>query len=181
MTETSGPHQIICREMTADDLATVYEITRKCALSASQQAEGPPRAFDAWQDAFLRFIRSEKDTVVVAESDQSIVGYVAMLVPQTGIYAHNATGIIEVDPAHQNTRIGIAMVKAMRPYAEAKGIERIEARVRSDNTRAISFYASFGFQRAGLRTRAIKLHDGSYVDEVIMELFADEALDRKRI
>ena len=69
--------------------------------------------------------------------------------------------------------MGSALIRALIDWARAPGIvTRIELRVYARNARAIHVYEKLGFEREGLRRRAI-FQDGEYQDDLLMALLLE--------
>lgn len=62
--------------------------------------------------------------------------------------------------------MGVALVRASEI-----GIERLQLSMRGDNVRAKALYDSLGFEVESVKTRFVKLPDGTYVDDLTMVRF----------
>jgi GNAT superfamily N-acetyltransferase len=125
------------------------------ALYEHQLAHGmrialPEGAFQAW----LRAIRPSLGRfalVVIAESNQGLVGFVAgrirMLPPQFGLDQVGFVGEVFVsDPWRSKGLGGRMLAKALEWYRE-NGVTRVELQVVSGNPDALRFYERLGWSQ----------------------------------
>lgn len=75
-------------------------------------------------------------------------------------------GVIAVAPDKQGTRVGLALLDAMREQAENRGLPQLEADVETDNDHAMHIYLKYGWvitgkRRSGVLRRLLKF-DGYY-------------------
>jgi ribosomal protein S18 acetylase RimI-like enzyme len=73
-----------------------------------------------------------------------------------------------IKPAYRGSGVSNVMMQRLIGFAEQSGFESIILTVVSDNAPAQRFYARWGFTAYGLDRLAVKLADGSYVDETLM-------------
>ena len=64
--------------------------------------------------------------------------------------------------------ISTAMLETLLEKAKEAGYEQMELEVVARNERAVALYERMGFEKFGIRPRAVKQKDGSYDDYVIM-------------
>ena len=69
-----------------------------------------------------------------------------------------------------NEGIGTELLKELIDYARKYGYEKLELGVFAINERAIHTYKKVGFKECGRIKNAFKLLDGSYSDEILMEM-----------
>lgn len=65
--------------------------------------------------------------------------------------------------------IGRILLTVLLDEAKAAGFEQVELEVASTNERAVELYETCGFEKYGVRRKGIRLRDGSYFDEVLMQ------------
>jgi RimJ/RimL family protein N-acetyltransferase len=76
---------------------------------------------------------------------------------------------IGVQSAFRSVGVGEALLRTLLAWAEAEPeLERIELSVFAHNTRAMNLYTKCGFVEEARLSRAYKLLDGSYYDDVMM-------------
>ncbi|GAA2751519.1 ribosomal protein S18-alanine N-acetyltransferase [Amnibacterium kyonggiense] len=138
-------------------------------LDAVMDIERASFPTDAWSVDAMRETFATGDAFV-AESDDGIVGYAAVLAPQGSGDADVLT--IAVTAAHRGKGIGAALLEHMLETASMRGAHRVFLEVRADNPVAQRLYASRGFAVVGRRPRYYQ-PDG--VDAIVMRLDLGEA------
>jgi ribosomal protein S18 acetylase RimI-like enzyme len=107
--------------------------------------------------------------VLVAEDDDTVVGYVALhqSIPLPS-HAHvlEVNGLA-VDPSRQGCGIGRRLVEAAKAEAARRGVRKLTLRVLAPNTEARRLYERCGFRREGVLEGEFVL-DGHLVDDVLM-------------
>ena len=125
----------------------------------------PPPAAEAM---FFRPHVEPADTLV-ADVEGCVVGY-ALIGTPTPLPASARVQMIRglaVDPAHQGTGIGRALVEAAIAEATARGAVKLSLRVLSTNAGARRLYASAGFESEGVLADEFFL-DGRAVDDHLL-------------
>ena len=64
--------------------------------------------------------------------------------------------------------IGRAMIEYLTDLAREAGYEQIDLEVVAENEQAIALYSKCGFTQTGRRSRALRMDDGTYHDEILM-------------
>jgi RimJ/RimL family protein N-acetyltransferase len=108
-------------------------------------------------------------TVLVAEANSRLVGFVALLGGPYRRNRHNAYLVLGVLEEFGGRGVGTALLARGMKWAEKAGITRLELTVMAHNERAIRLYERMGFEREGIRRRALRV-DGEWVDELFMAL-----------
>ncbi|AIY40465.1 Acetyltransferase [Collimonas arenae] len=127
--------------------------------------------------AFAERIRllDEIGCYLVAEKDGVIVGH-AVLEPvgSRKALAHVFTlASMVVHPGSQGQGVGTALMQELMRWAQQRPhVERIELRVREQNTVARQLYEKFGFVLEGRFDKRVKLADGSYLVDLMMAWLA---------
>ena len=113
--------------------------------------------------------RLKTDFVVGAFAENKLVG-IGGLSRQVGSkLSHRALlwGMY-VKADHRGSGVSDMLMQALIDFAERSGLESVILTVVSDNVPANRFYGRWGFTAYGLDRAAVKLPDGSYVDEALM-------------
>lgn len=111
--------------------------------------------------------QSGKALLIVAESNNEIVGFLSA---QRGIprrISHSAYIVIGIRSAYQRQGIGSRMFEALECWASENKLTRLELTVMCHNTRAIHLYDKNGFKIEGTKKNSM-IVDGEYVDEYYM-------------
>ncbi len=117
------------------------------------------------------FERATKDGMLylTARIDGKFVGG-ASIHPQTDKHSHIASYGIFISKDHRNLGLGTLLTKEFVEIAKEHGLEILQLSVYAANERAFNVYKKSGFEQAGRLTKGIKFHDGTYADEILMEL-----------
>jgi RimJ/RimL family protein N-acetyltransferase len=106
-------------------------------------------------------------TILVAETENQIAGYLSL---ERGTFrrihhtVYLVTGILQ---KYWKKGIGSALLEKAIYWCRENRIQRIELTVLTPNTSAIALYKKFGFEKEGVRKRAI-LFEGKLMDEYYM-------------
>lgn len=65
--------------------------------------------------------------------------------------------------------IGRALLRILLEEAKQAGFEQVEMEAALTNERAVKLYESCGLKQYGIRRKGIRLRDGSYLDEVLLQ------------
>jgi ribosomal-protein-alanine N-acetyltransferase len=95
----------------------------------------------------LRFMRSPRYNVIVAEGEGALAGFAVMGYGPTEAYL----ALLAVDSAQRRRGIGRRMLDWLLKTADVAGIEAISVELREDNAVAHRLYGSLGFVASGLR------------------------------
>jgi len=112
-------------------------------------------------------LASTNSTIIVAESNGRIVGYVEAEGGRYRRIRHTAHVVIGVLRSHQGRGIGRALLAALRSWAVDHGVSRLELTVRADNEPARRLYERAGFVVEGMRRESLRA-DGEMIDELAM-------------
>lgn len=116
-----------------------------------------------------RFSKSKRDIMLVALDGDIIVGNAIIETERAKRYAHRATLSITVLREYWGRGIGSRLMEMLLSIAPRNEVSVVSLEVRSDNSRAISLYRKFGFERIGTYKRYFKI-DGKYYDADLMQL-----------
>jgi RimJ/RimL family protein N-acetyltransferase len=164
-----------------DDLVTVRSICERdaepfLALSTRLDEEtdfrlleaGERRTTVAEQRETIQHVRAtENQTILVAEADGQLVGYIAGIGGEHGRNRHSVYVVVAVLQAFSGRGIGTRLFQALETWAVEHAIHRLELTVMMHNERAIGLYEKLGFRREG-RKRDALLVGGEYADEYLM-------------
>ncbi len=117
------------------------------------------------------FERAMEDGMMylVARVDGRVVGGASMH-PQTDKHVHLASYGIFIHRDYRNAGLGTVLTKELIKTARKQGLEILELSVYASNERAKHVYEKCGFKEFGKLTRGIKFPDGTYTDEIFMQL-----------
>lgn len=112
-------------------------------------------------------VATRNSTILVAESDHELVGYVEA---EGGPYRrtrHSAHVVSGVRQAYQDGGVGRALLGALEVWARAHRVRRLELTVRVDNQCARRLYEHAGYATEGLRRGSLLVGD-ELLDETAM-------------
>jgi ribosomal protein S18 acetylase RimI-like enzyme len=144
------------------------------AFGASYE-EGRARPLSYYLDQIRAAVTSPDDCILGAfagEQEDELVGMVGFK-RESGAKVRHRGYIwgMYAAPEARGQGIGRALIEAALAHARAlPGLEQINLSVVTGNDAARALYRSLGFEVYGLERRALKLPDGTYLDEDHMAL-----------
>ena len=115
---------------------------------------------------------NEYETILVAEIDNSVVGWLVFRSPARKRIAHTGTFGMMMDKQYRGQGIGKQLLQGLLMWAKENPlIEKVCLGVFSTNENAIALYKKMGFIEEGRKINEIKLSDNEYVDDVLMYQF----------
>jgi RimJ/RimL family protein N-acetyltransferase len=106
-------------------------------------------------------------TILVAESADRLVGYLAALGGRYRRNRHSAHIVVGVLQAFTGQGLGKRLFGELEHWARQHEIHRLELTVMAHNRRAIALYQKVGFEMEGTKRDSLFV-DGRYVDEYYM-------------
>jgi RimJ/RimL family protein N-acetyltransferase len=148
------------------------ELVGHIAVSAEEGwiATEPPVDVAEWTERFRRTIEGdEPDALFVLEDDDGT------LVGHAGLHPSRGEGVysfgMSVLPEARGKGGGRMLLDALVEHARSLDSHKIELEVWTDNARAISLYATSGFEVEGLRRDHYRRKDGSLRSALVMARF----------
>lgn len=111
---------------------------------------------------------SEHDVMIACEVDGKIAGNCQVSFNRHIKTAHRATVAIALLKEYWNMGIGSAMFEEMIKLAQERGVLQMELQFVEGNERARHLYEKFGFRIAGVIPDAMRLKDGTLLNEYHM-------------
>jgi len=112
------------------------------------------------------------ETCLIATASNQIVGMIDNWTDRRSRVTHVTCFAMSVSPNYRGKGVGTALLNAFIEWVQKNPtLKRIELHVHSDNEGAIRLYERMGFEREGVRKKAIKYEDGRIVDDIIMALW----------
>lgn len=123
---------------------------------------------------------SPDDFILGAFDDGTLVGMVGLRrATFAKVRHHGFIWGMYATPEVRGRGVGRALLaEAIRRARSIHGVEQINLSVMMTNTAARALYISAGFEVYGLEKRALKLPDGTYLDEEHMVLWLDPGTPR---
>ncbi|MBR0462379.1 MAG: GNAT family N-acetyltransferase [Erysipelotrichaceae bacterium] len=127
---------------------------------------------EAW---ISRHIESDSCILIVIKDGKMIASSQIDFMTAREKERHRSSVGITVEKEYWNKGIGTIIFKEFIDIARNhQGTEQIELGVIITNERARHLYEKMGFRETGVIPRALKLPDGTYLDEILMTRFLDE-------
>ncbi len=142
---------IAVRKAVLEDVPAIVELWKEL-MDINKQYDERFTLSEADHDEFISFINDcaeDKDChILVAESDESIVGYCVSLIrpcigPHIQRYGHICN--LCVSSKYQNKGIGKKLSKETLDWFQQNGISHVEVCVAIENNSAEKFYTKMGF------------------------------------
>jgi RimJ/RimL family protein N-acetyltransferase len=118
-----------------------------------------------------------RNLLLVVEVEGRIVGNIDFHIARRRRVAHWGEFGMSVVPGWRSRGVGDALLGGLVAWATSvPEIEKIVLRVRADNPRAMALYKKHGFVEYGRSKDSVRLSDGVYIDDVMMERFVREGV-----
>ncbi len=154
------------------DIATLARIRESPEVYARWRG-GPDMTASVRAD-----LREPGATPFVIEEGGRVVGWIQWSAEEEPDYRH-ASMDIYVDPACHGRGVGTDAVRTLaRHLIVDHGHHRLEIDPAADNGPAVRCYAKVGFRPVGVLRRHERGPDGSWHDALLMDLLAEELVDR---
>lgn len=106
-------------------------------------------------------------TILVAEDDGALVGYVGALGGHWERNRHTASIVIGILQSYTGMGLGTRLMEAIESWARDKGLHRLELTVMKHNKAALSLYEKLGYEIEGVKRDSLRVGD-VFVDEYYM-------------
>lgn len=111
--------------------------------------------------------KQDNSTVLVAEFNKKLVGYLFAIGGQARKNKHSAYIVIGIRSEQRGQGIGTAMFKNLEQWALNNGVHRLELTVITENIAGVKLYKKAGFETEGVKRDSLYFA-GKYVDEYYM-------------
>jgi RimJ/RimL family protein N-acetyltransferase len=114
-----------------------------------------------------RLLQAGNCTLILAESDEKLVGYLSA---QGGEFLRNrrtAYLVIGILQAYAGQGLGTRLMAEAERWARERGLHRLELTVMAHNSRAVALYRKAGFDIEGTKRQNLFVN-GVYIDEYLM-------------
>ncbi|KXH86745.1 GNAT family N-acetyltransferase [Sporosarcina sp. HYO08] len=123
-------------------------------------------------DWIEKILQNDKETLLVAEIQNEIVGWIVFLSPGRSRLSHTGSLGMMVRKDFRNRGIGKLLLQRILEWAELNPcIEKVSLGVFSTNKRAIALYKGMGFIEEGRKIKEFKINDNEYIDDILMYKF----------
>ena len=108
-----------------------------------------------------------KDFLLVAETDNKLIGYISAQKGRLNRIAHSAYIVVGILTDYRGKGIGTEFFKRLNVWAEENEVIRLELTVICENEAAKRLYTNNGFKIEGTKRKSVCV-DGKYLDEYYM-------------
>ncbi len=160
------------RRLTARDAEVLKPFRIAALIDASDAFQSSPEEWDLPLDAYRDFV-GEQHAFGVFDGDGALVGLAVLgLTARDRRKTRHKAEVWSVHVAASHRRKGVArrMMEACIAEARARGFEALVLTATARNAHVVRFYESLGFRIYGTEPRAMRLPDGTYLDEHLMQL-----------
>ena len=166
-----GGSQAVLRTAVPQDAAGMLAYLRACA----EETDFLLRVPEEWdipvetEEAFLRDLACQQDgLMVVCDVNGEIAGTCQVVCMNRVKTRHRATVSIALRRAYWGQGIPGPMFEEMEAFARGRGVMQLELAYAQGNDRARRLYDRLGFVETGRGPDAIRLRDGTLLDEIFM-------------
>lgn len=114
-----------------------------------------------------RFEAKRNSTVLVAEDNDELVGYLFAIGGATKRTEHTARLVIGILTEYRGKGIGTRLYNSVTYWAEKQRLTRLELTVVKDNIAGVELYKKYGFEIEGTKRHSLIIN-GKYFDEYYM-------------
>ena len=117
-------------------------------------------------------LKQKNQTILVAEQNNQLVGYVAASGGKFIRNSHSAHLVIGILQAFTGQGIGTQLLQTLEEWAKQQHIHRLELTVMTHNAAGVALYKKQGFAIEGTKRHSL-LINGHYVDEYYIAKLLD--------
>ncbi len=161
---------MLIREINQDDAAAFLELAQRLDEETSfmMLEPGERTATVEEQRKLIEAIGDqENSTILVAEHEGELVGYVAAIGGRYRRNRHSAHLVAGIRRAFTGQGLGTRLFLELERWAVERGLFRLELTVMAHNKAGLALYRKVGFEIEGTKRASLRV-DGRYVDEYYM-------------
>jgi RimJ/RimL family protein N-acetyltransferase len=157
------------RSLEVDDAMSSLAFRKHMSNETTHTMHYPGMSFPTLEEAQLKMkwtIESSSELLIGAFFENSLIATIGFHVPKETHpwYKHLGVFGMMVIQKYSGLGLGTKLMQLMELHAQKIGIKKIEASVRSNNTKALNLYKKFGYQIEGTRKCCAFIND-EYLDE----------------
>lgn len=118
-------------------------------------------------ESLIRDSVERQDFLLVAETDNKLIGYISAQKGRLNRIAHSAYIVVGILTDYRGKGIGTEFFKRLNVWAEENKVVRLELTVICENEAAKHLYINSGFEIEGIKRKSVCV-DGKYLDEYYM-------------
>lgn len=158
------------REAVLADATKLAELIQHVESSAEYMLwEAGERTIkpESQQKMIERLQETENSTILVAEHDGKLLGYLFAIGGNARKNRHAVYIVIGIHEHSRGRGIGTLLFQELDLWAKRQGVHRLELTVVKKNTAGLSLYQKAGFEIEGTKKDSLYIN-GQYVDEYYM-------------
>lgn len=168
----NGQHLRI-RKASSDDAAGLLEMFRQVVTETDFLMTTPSEAGNLTlgqeKDFIISYQHNDHQLLLVADVEGTVAGTLSLTQAKTKKQSHVGEFGIVVLQKYWNMGIARRMMNAMDQWLEKQeAIRYVHLSVMAGNEKAIRLYSKFGFLEVGRQPRAVRQHDHSFQDVIMM-------------
>lgn len=118
-------------------------------------------------ESIIRNSVDGEDFLLVAETDNKLVGYISAQKGRLNRIAHSAYIVVGILKDYRGRGMGTEFFRRLNAWAEENSVIRLELTVICENEAAKRLYINSGFKIEGIKQKSVCV-DGKYLDEYYM-------------
>ncbi|MET3698865.1 ribosomal protein S18 acetylase RimI-like enzyme [Bacillus oleivorans] len=162
----------IIRTAVLEDAQAILQIQKEVIAERDYLMSVPEefnQTLDQQKNWIKKILDNERETILVAEIDNEIVGWIAFLSNSRKRLSHVGSFGIMIRKDYRERGIGRMLISELLSWAAHNPfIEKVSLGVFSTNTRAIALYKSMGFIEEGRKKKEVKVSETEYWDDILM-------------
>ena len=161
---------MIIREITIEDAEKFIELIQEVESSSKfmlMEAGERQTTVEQQRKQLVHIEKQENATILVAEEDNRLVGYLMAIGGTVERKKHAAYLVIGLIETHRGKGIGTKLFQTLSEWAAEKNISRLELTVVTENDAGVSLYKKCGFEVEGTKRHSLVI-DGTFYDEYYM-------------
>ncbi len=162
--------EITIRPAEPEDSCEIIDTIRSKALERSYVLMEQYGSGEDSEKDFIGGLDREKNLLIVAASDEDVIGCLAALQAGGGRQEETAHILhvgLHLREAFRGLGIGSKMLDYAIKWAKEKGYRKLEASIFTINRRSLTLFRKAGFREEGVRHQRIRMGK-DYIDEVLM-------------
>ncbi|ARJ51204.1 GNAT family N-acetyltransferase [Staphylococcus lutrae] len=167
---------ITIREISINDVEAFMTLMKQSFDESQYMLYDPGEYMPSLENVISRIeavITSPYLTILVAESEQQLVGYLTVTTQKLHRVEHHAEISMAVLRDFQGLGIGFDLIQHCKKWCQAHGITRISLTVVTENKVAIRLYERAGFKVEGELRHTLKIN-GEYFNELVMSYLLND-------
>jgi len=145
----------LCKQLDGETAFMLLEPGERMTTTAEQR------------DLIRKILSQDNQTILVAQTDGRLVGYIAGLGGKYHRNRHKVDIVIGILLDYSGQGLGTKLFTALEDWARSHDLHKLELTVMAHNERAISLYKKMGFVVEGISVDSLFVN-GRYVDELDM-------------